>query len=193
VARALLDAYVAGDVTVVNSFRAKLLHKKMSLALLSDDRYGALYTPAQRRAIRTHVPWTRKMREGHTTYGGRNVDLVDFVMRAKDRLVLKPNDEYGGKGVLLGWELDGSAWAAALQSALRDGPGTWILQERVPVRRETFPMFDADGEVTMRDMLVDLAPYLWRGKMAGYLTRLSVTGLANVTSGGGQVPAFVVD
>ena len=44
----------------------------------------------------------------------------------------------------------------------------------------------------MRDMLVDFAPYLFRGRMAGYLTRLSATGLANVTSGGGQVPAFVV-
>ena len=49
-----------------------------------------------------------------------------------------------------------------------------------------------DG-VQMRDMLVDLAPYLFRGKMAGFLTRLSSTGLANVTSGGGQVPALVVD
>jgi hypothetical protein len=45
----------------------------------------------------------------------------------------------------------------------------------------------------MRDMLVDFAPYLFRGKMAGFLTRLSSTGLANVTSGGGQVPAFAVD
>ena len=44
----------------------------------------------------------------------------------------------------------------------------------------------------MRDMLVDFAPYVFRGKLAGFLTRLSATGLANVTSGGGQVPAFVV-
>ncbi len=49
------------------------------------------------------------------------------------------------------------------------------------------------GRITMRDMLVDFAPYLFRGRMAGYLTRLSATGLANVTSGGGQVPAFVVE
>ena len=41
-------------------------------------------------------------------------------------------------------------------------------------------------------MLVDLAPYLFRGRLAGFLTRLSATGLANVTSGGGQVPSFVV-
>jgi len=41
-------------------------------------------------------------------------------------------------------------------------------------------------------MLVDFAPYLFRGKLCGFLTRLSATGLANVTSGGGQVPAFRV-
>jgi hypothetical protein len=41
-------------------------------------------------------------------------------------------------------------------------------------------------------MLVDTAPYLFRGRVSGYLTRLSATGLANVTSGGGQVPAFVI-
>jgi hypothetical protein len=47
--------------------------------------------------------------------------------------------------------------------------------------------------VTMTDMLVDFAPYLFRGRMGGYLTRLSAGGLANVTSGGGQVPAFIVE
>jgi hypothetical protein len=46
--------------------------------------------------------------------------------------------------------------------------------------------------VTTRDMLVDCAPYLFRGKVSGFLTRLSASGLANVTSGGGQVPAFRV-
>jgi hypothetical protein len=79
-----------------------------------------------------------------------------------------------------------------LDAALADPVGTWIVQERIPVRREVFPQFDGEGRVTMRDMLVDFAPYLFRGRMGGFLTRLSGTGLANVTSGGGQVPAFVV-
>ena len=67
-----------------------------------------------------------------------------------------------------------------------------MAQERIAVRREVFPMQTANG-VEMRDMLVDMAPYLFRGRMAGFLTRLSATGLANVTSGGGQVPAFAVE
>jgi uncharacterized circularly permuted ATP-grasp superfamily protein len=106
--------------------------------------------------------------------------------------VLKPNDEYGGTGVTLGWEIKNSQWDAALQQALGETNRAWVVQERIAVRREIFPMQTADG-VEMCNMLVDFAPYLFRGKMAGCLTRLSATGLANVTSGGGQVPSFVVD
>ena len=39
-------------------------------------------------------------------------------------------------------------------------------------------------------MLVTSRRIYSAGKLAGYLTRLSATGLASVTSGGGQVPAF---
>ena len=55
-----------------------------------------------------------------------------------------------------------------------------------------FGAADKNDLVRERDMLIDFAPYLFRGKLSGFLTRLSATGLANVTSGGGQVPAFVV-
>jgi hypothetical protein len=66
-----------------------------------------------------------------------------------------------------------------------------VAQERIAVRRERFPVCDDRG-VTTREMLVDFAPYVFRGRLAGFLTRLSASGLANVTSGGGQVAAFVV-
>jgi uncharacterized circularly permuted ATP-grasp superfamily protein len=129
------------------------------------------------------VPWTRVVRDG---------PIAERLRDNRETLVLKPNDEYGGAGVALGWETSAGAWDAAIERALADRPGAWIAQERIEVRRETFPVCTEDG-VVERDMLVDFAPYLFRGKVAGYLTRLSATGLANVTSGGGQVPSFVVD
>ena len=188
-AKALVAAYVAGDVTVVNSLRAKLLHKKMSLALLSDDRYAALYTPAQRRSIRTHVPWTRKVREGHTTYGAKNVDLVEFVMREKDRLVLKPNDEYGGKGVILGWTVERHEWEQTLLTALT---ASYVVQEKVPVPREPFPVLL--DRMHFLDLAVDCDPYLFWGKVGGQLTRLSSSALLNVTAGAGSVvPTYVIE
>jgi uncharacterized circularly permuted ATP-grasp superfamily protein len=114
------------------------------------------------------------------------------VRRPRDEFVIKPHDEYGGTGVVLGWEAGDAAWAAALERAVSGTEGAWVVQRRIAVRREVFPMVETPHRVTMRDMLVDLAPYVFRGRVAGFLTRLSSTGLANVTSGGGQVPSFVV-
>ena len=125
------------------------------------------------------MPWTRVV----------TAEIAARVRRERERFVLKPNDEYGGTGVTLGWETDTVGWDAALDQAVRDGG--WIAQQRIDVRRDVFPVCDGH-QIVERDMLVDFAPYLFRGRMTGYLTRLSSTGLANVTSGGGQVPSFVV-
>lgn len=190
---ALVQAYAAGAVCVANTFRCKLPHKKAFFAVLTDPANEGLFSPAELAVFRVHVPWTRVVEERVTDWHGRDVRLPELIRRERERLVLKPNDEYGGKGVMLGWEASQGEWEAALQSALIGPRGAWVVQERIPVRREMFPYFDDEGTVTMREMLVDVAPYLFRGRLAGYLTRLSGTGLANVTSGGGQVPAFVVD
>lgn len=189
VARPLVDAYLRGAATVVNSFRAKILHKKMSLALLSDDRYAHLYSPGQRAAIARHVPWTRKVREGHTTYAGKLVDLADFVLRERRKLVLKPNDEYGGKGVVLGWTVEPHEWEQAILAALT---GSFVVQERVEVPREPFPVLL--DNVHFLDLAVDCDPYVFWGKVEGSLTRLSSSALLNVTAGAGSVvPTYIVE
>jgi uncharacterized circularly permuted ATP-grasp superfamily protein len=177
--RALRDAYVAGAVCVVNSFRAKLLHKKMSLALLSDERYERLYTPAQRKAISRHIPWTRRVRP----------ELAEEIARRRETLVLKPNDEYGGKGVVLGWTVDQSEWEAAIEIATTQ---SYVVQEAVEIPRVPFPVV-LDG-LHYLDMAVDLDPYLFDGRATGFMTRVSAAALLNVTAGAGSVvPTFIVE
>jgi len=177
--KALRQAYLDGAICVVNTFRAKLLHKKMSLALLSDPRYARLYSAEERRAIARHVPWTRKLTRG----------VVADVIAGRERLVLKPNDEYGGKGVVLGWTVDQDKWELAIQEALR---GSYIVQEMVPVPKETFPVA-LDG-VKMTELSLDLDPYLFYGRVGGALSRLSSEALLNVTAGAGSVvPTYIVE
>ncbi len=130
-------------------------------------------------------------------YYGEPIELLAYVRKHQKNLVLKPSDEYGGTGVTLGWKVDAKQWESALQGALPGGTqakahGCWIVQEKIPLRREPFPTIVTGGKVEMQDMLVDFAPYLFRGKMAGFLTRLSASDLANVTNGGGQIPSFRV-
>jgi uncharacterized circularly permuted ATP-grasp superfamily protein len=188
--RGLLDAYVQGAACVVNTFRAKLLHKKMSLALLSDERRASLYTPIQRRAIERHVPWTRRVEDGRTTRRGRPVpDLLAHCASRRDGLVLKPNDDYGGRGVVLGWTVGQAEWEQALHVA---ATRTYVVQEAVEVPRQPFPVA-LDG-VRMLDLAIDMDPYLFDGRPAGCLTRLSSSALLNVTAGAGSiVPTYVVE
>jgi uncharacterized circularly permuted ATP-grasp superfamily protein len=190
--RALIDAYRDRAVCVANTMRCKIPHKKAFFAVLTDLRHAALFSAEERDLIRRHIPWTVLITERRVARDGESFDLIPYLRRRRDVLVIKPNDEYGGSGVTLGWETDERAWDLAIARALQEGDRGWVVQERIPVRRELFPVCDGAG-VAEREMLVDLAPYVFRGRFAGFLTRLSATGLANVTSGGGQVPAFVVN
>lgn len=195
--KALVDAYAANAVCVANQFSCKIPHVKAFFAVLTDERNGGMFSFDERALISKHVPWTRVVADVSTAYYGERVELLAFIRRNRRNLVLKPSDEYGGSGVTLGWETRESDWDNAIEKAISGDKktgkrGCWIVQERIPIRREMFPQISNDGSVEFRDMLVDFAPYLFRGKLCGFLTRLSSTGLANVTSGGGQVPAFRV-
>jgi hypothetical protein len=199
---ALVKAYEARAVCVANDFRCKIPHVKAFFAVLTDEHNAALFSAKEKEVIRAHVPWTRVVSDVRTTHADKSIDLLAFIRKRRENLVLKPSDEYGGTGVTLGWETDQKAWDATIEKAATAAKaggdaGCWIVQERIPVRREVFPYITknadgTDGHVEFKDLLVDFAPYLFQGKLCGFLTRLSATGLANVTSGGGQVPAFRV-
>jgi hypothetical protein len=194
---ALVKAYSSGAVCVANNFRCKIPHVKAFFAVLTNEKNAALFTAEERELIHEHVPWTRVVEDVRSEYNGEPIELLSYARKNRERLVLKPSDEYGGTGVILGWEVSSKGWDKSLEQALPGGKmaeahGCWIVQERIPISRREFPTIGAGGKVNYQNMLVDFAPYLFRGKMAGFLTRLSSSGLANVTSGGGQIPSFRV-
>ncbi|PYP91358.1 MAG: hypothetical protein DMD34_15970 [Gemmatimonadetes bacterium] len=188
---AVIRAVQSGAVCMVNPFRCKILHKKASLAVLSDERNAGLFSDPERAAIGDHIPWTRMVAERMTTHAGRTVDLVPFIVANRDRLVLKPNDEYGGKGVVLGWTIDQHEWEQSFLAALAS---SYVVQERVPIPSESYPSFE-DGRLVFADRIQDTNPYACYGSyVEGCLSRLSTAALVNVTAGGGsQVPTFIVE
>ena len=192
--QAFLEAAKARAVVIVNPFRCKPLHKKAIFAVLTEDELQPLFTAEEQTAIRAHVPWTRRVLEGRATRQGVSIDLPAFILKNRERLVMKPNDEYGGKGVFIGWEMSDSEWAEALRLALG---ASYVVQDKVELRRQSFPEMQpgagGQGTIGFRDLVVDLDPFVFEGEVEGFLTRLSGTSLANVTSGGGQVPAFLVE
>jgi hypothetical protein len=186
---ALLEAYRAGAVCLSNSFRSKLVHKKAIFAVLTNEKYRHLFNDDERAKIAAHVPWTRTFRQEQTEYNGEKIDLVTFARQNRDRMVLKPNDEYGGTGIFIGWNSSESEWDDAINASLADGD--YLLQERVKTAKEKFPQLNGN-EFSFSEQLVDLDPLLFDGKVKSAFTRLSTTELANVSSGGGMVPTFII-
>jgi uncharacterized circularly permuted ATP-grasp superfamily protein len=175
---------------MVNSFRSKLIHKKALFAVLTNEGYAPLFSQPELAAIRAHVPWTRTVRDEQSDYNGEQINLLEFIRHNNQRLVLKPNDDYGGHGITIGWNTDAAEWEQAIQNALANGD--YLVQERVPTARETFPALTDDGRIEFAEQLVDLDPLLFNGKVGSAFTRLSYTELANVSSGGGMVPTYIV-
>ncbi len=188
---ALVDAYRAGAVCLVNSFRGKLVHKKAIFAVLTNERYEHLFDKSELGAIKSHVPWTRRFREEQTQNAGNTIEIAEWTRANSHKLVLKPNDDYGGHGIYIGWNSTEAEWDDAIALALRNGD--YLVQERVKTAKEKFPMIiDDDGNWEMIEQLVDLDPLLFMGKVGSAFTRLSSTELANVSSGGGMVPTFII-
>lgn len=185
----LIRAYMAGDVCLVNSFRCKILQKKAAFELLTDEANASWFTPDEREVIQRTVPWTRRVAPRKTHHHGREVDLVEHVRKQRRQLVLKPNDDYGGRGVSIGDRVTAAEWEAALTEALA---GDYVVQEKVELRTEVFPIF-GDSEWTLQPMYVDTNPFLFAGRVEGAMVRLSDSPIVNVTSGGGETGFFVIE
>lgn len=185
----LIRAYRDGNIFMANSFRTKIPQKKAIFAVATDERFAELFTAEQREMIRRHIPWTRLVREEKTIFEGREVDLLELIGSEKDRFLLKPNDDYGGSGIALGWESDDAQWAEAIGNALR---GTYVVQERVRVEKVSIPSY-SEEEIVRPELLVDFDPFLFRGRVEGGLVRLSASSLVNVARGGGETALIVLE
>jgi uncharacterized circularly permuted ATP-grasp superfamily protein len=188
----LIRACRDGAVCLVNSFRTKPLYKKMIFGLLSDPECmdaAGVDRPTQT-LLAKHIPWTRRVLPGTTTYEGHEIDLVPFIIENQDRLVLKPNDDYGGHGIAIGWETRSDEWQRRIHAAQ---DAAFVIQERVHIAYEQYPAV-VDDQVVFERRLVDTDPFLFGTHVQGCLTRLSTVTLLNVTSGGGStVPTLLVE
>jgi hypothetical protein len=185
----LLGALQKNAVCMVNPFRAELMGHKALFALLTDPDFHLRLDSTERQVIRDHLPWGRHLREISTSDPeGRRVDLVEFAIANREDLVLKPTHEAKGTGVELGWQHSASSWESAIRTALE---ADYVVQKKVPTERVAYP--SAEPGAPTKEVYEDTDPFVARGQLGGFLTRLSEAEIVNVARGGSVVPTFVVD
>jgi uncharacterized circularly permuted ATP-grasp superfamily protein len=186
----LVRAYRDRAICMVNSFRSELTQKKAIFHLLTDDSVTARFPAGERKAIRDFIPWTRVVAPTKTTYNDETVDLPEFVLANRERLVLRPNDDTDDQQSFRGAELDQANWERAFRQATRK---SYVVQEAVEPATFVFPVHRW-GSMEMREMRVDVQPHISLGRVNGVSTYVSPAD----TPGGfstlsGLVPTFVLD
>jgi uncharacterized circularly permuted ATP-grasp superfamily protein len=184
----LVRAYRDGAVCIVNSFRSELAHKKAIFDLLTDETVTTGFPAAEKKAIRQYIPWTRVVAAGKVAYQDQTVDLPEFILKNREKLVLKPNDDSGENHSIKGWETDDAAWDRALRRAMRI---PYVVQEKVEATYAPFPLL-LYGELEVRQMKVDLHPHAYLGKVQTCSSWLSAAngGFSTVS---GMAPTFILE
>ncbi|MFD7131931.1 hypothetical protein [Streptomyces sp. NPDC059894] len=142
-------AHEEGRAVLWTPMDSSLYSNKGALALLSDP--ATAFTPAERALTDRLLPWTRLLADGPPTPGPTPketvTDLLSFCREHRTQLLLKPLRDFGGTGVIPGWERDPDDWARLLQDRMADAAGPltglgnrWIVQRRVLPRTE--PVLD---------------------------------------------------
>jgi uncharacterized circularly permuted ATP-grasp superfamily protein len=151
------------------------------------DRY---FSVDERRLFQRHIPWTRLLADRQTALpAGRVGDLLEYVRRERERLVIKPNRGYGGDGVVLGHSSDQSGWESAIERALRD-PDRWVAQEVVDVPVHQFPLVGDDGLVRFEPFF-SVMGFVATPYGVGVLARASQKAVVNVAQQGGLCAAML--
>jgi uncharacterized circularly permuted ATP-grasp superfamily protein len=118
-----------------------------------------------------------------------------YVLEHMDELVVKPANEAGGYGLLIGPQASESEIEATCE-AVEANPRNWIAQPLVAI--STAPTL-CDGAVTPRH--VDLRPFILSGGGGGYVTSGGLTRVAlragsyvvNSSQGGGSKDTWIVE
>ncbi|WP_426499537.1 hypothetical protein [Streptomyces sp. D54] len=164
---------------LVGTQTSTFLHSKLTMGLLSEGR--PWMTEGDRRLVERYLPWTRILSERRTDREGQQVDLLPFVLKNRELLVLKAALGESGQQVIIGREADQAAWESAVGEAVQGR--TSVVQEFVrPQTCRVALIADGVDEPYDVDVAPVLGPLLFGGRPAGLFCRFFGDGSAGIVS-----------
>ena len=138
--RAFLGAYRHRLCPFVNSFRCRLSEDKAFFAILTDEAFAHLLSEDERALVAAVLPWTRRVAERRTLQG-RPGGRPRAVRGREPGAAGAQADPRVRRAARSSWARRRApgAWEAAVRAAL-DAP--WVVQERVAIPEEPFPVFE---------------------------------------------------
>lgn len=177
-AQALLQAYKNNSVVTIGSVRTEIIHNKKIFCLLSDPTYAHYFSPGEQKFLEEHIPWTRKLNSGDSS-------LLRQILSNKDSLMLKPHDGYASRGHIVGQDCTPAEWEEHISRLLDTN---YLVQEKIPGPEK---IFYTDAGLPGELLMVNLAGYVFNGRLSGFYTRVSPNVVISTLLGGFEIPTLV--
>ena len=135
----LIEAYLSGKVKLLDFICSSLASEKTLFALISDPKNHKFYSNSEISFINKHIPWTRVIRHERTTdISGHDVDLIEYIIKNQDKLVLKTSSSFLGGQVGVAYEMNKMDWKTLISWILSCNE-YWVVQEKIHCnKREGF-------------------------------------------------------
>jgi hypothetical protein len=174
---------------IISSIAGELDHKS-SFEIFTSPQFQHFFTAGERFIFKKYLPWTRILKERKTTDQRlRSIDLIPYVRKNKDRLVIKPNRAYGGKDVVIGKLAKKKQWEHFLQKA-QAKPGEYVVQGLAGIQREVYPICKDKG--IEFDTFYSVSGFVVTRHELAVLGRFSKEMVVNVARKGGIVPTLLL-
>ncbi|MEV6410343.1 hypothetical protein [Kribbella sp. NPDC051718] len=165
--QAIKDALRGGTASLFTSAASWLISNKLVFAWLWED---ALSLPAaDAELVRTHLPRTRML----------TPSLVPSVIAEREQLVLKPTDEFGGSGVVVGREASAGEWQGLIERGAAEG--LHLVQDYSRPDRMTMDFVHlTSGEHETAEVPFSIGPYTFGRRGSGCYVRIGSQGEGEV-------------
>lgn len=135
---------------IISSIAGELDHKSCWEAL-RDKRFAPIFSALINAGIMKHIPWTKIIRDIKTDNPiDKKVELLNYIRKNKDHLILKPNRGYGGYGIVIGKDTSKSQWDNLIEKGCVEF-GKWVVQEYIELSTKTFPTIDKNGDIIFEE------------------------------------------
>ncbi len=170
---------------VISSIAGEIDHKSC-WEVLRDKRFLKVFRTLRNAGILKHIPWTKIIRDIRTdSPDGKNVEMLNYIRKNKDSLILKPNRGYGGYGIVIGRDTSQPHCDEMIDRGCVEY-GKWIAQEYRKVSTKTFPTLDESGEIIFEEFYT-VYGLAGTPEGIGILGRASQKKIVNVAQRGGIV------
>ncbi|MCP4656290.1 MAG: hypothetical protein GY856_12830 [bacterium] len=169
-------------VAVVNPFCTKRVDSKNIMVLFKDEAYEHVFPEELKQelaTVREVIPWTKKVKDRLVLKDGREVEAEPFLVAEKDDLVIKHANAYSSAAVFIGDDFTDQRWREIVKESLK---GDWIVQERIELPEIDVEYWE-DDQVKNRRCIYNVNPYIYDGKLGGFLVRASTDKLTSFKSG----------